>query len=123
MDAAIDAADAAFVEKTRGYVAILLARANQMPAYAAFLRNARLTTAPRAIFKRPRALYVQIVDITASVQTHARRRVPLQTRKSSANSTGLAIQKGSRASTANTATRSIGFLRPAKTTPNAHAND
>jgi hypothetical protein len=31
-DAAIDAADAAFVEKTRGYVAILLARAKQMPA-------------------------------------------------------------------------------------------
>jgi hypothetical protein len=65
MGAAIDAADAAFVERPGGYVAILLARANQMPADAAFLRK-RLRTAPRA-FKRPRALYAQIVDITASV--------------------------------------------------------
>ena len=53
MDAAIDAADAAFVEKNRGHVATLLARANQMPAYAAFSRNARLTTAPRAILSVP----------------------------------------------------------------------
>ena len=67
MDAAIDAADAAFVEKTRGPCSYIVSTGQPDAGLCCLLEECKAYDGAKGDFKRPRALYAQIVDITASV--------------------------------------------------------
>ena len=122
-DAAIDAADSAYVDRTRGLCSLIVARGQSSAGIRYLLEECKAYDRAKGDYKLRRALYAGLVDLTASVVEASEKKspssapIPCQSaRRSLADSKRSPILKRPRHSTINTRRRPWPRSRPASPT-------